>query len=131
MAIQERPSLYDRLGGVYSIATVIDDFIDRIMVDPKLNANSAVDEAHHKVSKAGFKYQVTEMVCWAAGGPQQYSGRSMKDSHDHLDISGGEWDAFMADLDQTFEKFGVPKAERDELVAIVNSTKEDIVIRSS
>ncbi len=131
MQNQEQPSLYDRLGGVYSIATVVDDFIDRIMVDPKLNANSAVDEAHHKVSKAGFKYLVTEMVCWAAGGPQQYTGRSMRDSHDHLNISGGEWDAFMVDLDQTFDKFGVPQAERDELVAIVESTKEDILVRTS
>ena len=41
---------YERLGGVYSIATVIDDFIDRIMVDPRLNANPRVDEAHHRVS---------------------------------------------------------------------------------
>ena len=45
-------SLYDRLGGVYSIATVIDDFIDRIMVDPRLNANPKVDEAHHRVPPA-------------------------------------------------------------------------------
>ncbi len=60
-------SLYERLGGVYSIATVIDDFIDRIMVDPRLNANPNVDEAHHRVPPAGFKYLVTEMLCWAAG----------------------------------------------------------------
>ena len=40
------PSLYDRLGGVYSIATVVDDFINRIMSDPRLNANPLVDEAH-------------------------------------------------------------------------------------
>ncbi|MEE8465903.1 MAG: group 1 truncated hemoglobin [Dehalococcoidia bacterium] len=131
MAIQEKPSLYERLGGVYSIATVVDDFIDRIMVDPKLNANPAVDEAHHKVAKAGFKYLVTEMVCWAAGGPQTYTGLSMGDSHSHLNISGSEWDAFLVDLDQTFEKFGVPQGERDELVAIVNSTKGDIVAGSS
>jgi hemoglobin len=62
---EEKPSLYDRLGGVYSIATVVDDFINRIMVDPKLNANPLVDEAHHRVPPAGFKYLVTEMVCWA------------------------------------------------------------------
>ena len=43
----EKPSLYDRLGGVYNIATVVDDFIDRIMHDPRLNANPLVDEAHH------------------------------------------------------------------------------------
>src|SRR5947207_12464480 len=60
-------SLYERLGGVYSIATVVDDFIDRIMVDPRLNANPKVDEAHHKVPPPGFKYLVTEMVCWATG----------------------------------------------------------------
>ena len=48
MAIQDSPSLYERLGGVYSIATVVDDFIDRIMVDPRLNANPKVDEAHHR-----------------------------------------------------------------------------------
>jgi hemoglobin len=73
----EKPSLYDRLGGVYSIATVVDDFIDRIMHDPRLNANPLVDEAHHRVPPAGFKYLATEMVCWAAGGPQKYTGKSM------------------------------------------------------
>ena len=65
----ERPSLYDRLGGVYNIAAVVDDLIDRVMSDARLNANPLVDEAHHRVSAAGFKYYVTEMVCWAAGGP--------------------------------------------------------------
>jgi hemoglobin len=68
MSTQQQASLYDRLGGVYSIATVVEDFIDRIMVDPRLNANPRVDEAHHRVSPAGFKYLVTEMVCWATGG---------------------------------------------------------------
>ena len=58
MATQDSPNLYERLGGVYSIATVIDDFIDRIMVDPRLNANPRVDEAHHRVPPAGFKYLV-------------------------------------------------------------------------
>ena len=64
METQHTPSLYDRLGGVYNIAVVVDDFIDRIMGDPRLNANPLVDEAHHRVSPQGFKYLVTEMVCW-------------------------------------------------------------------
>jgi hemoglobin len=91
----ERPPLYDRLGGVYNIATVVDDFIDRVMTDPRLNANPRVDEAHHRVSPAGFKYLVTEMVCWATGGPQRYSGRPMGDSRRHLMITAGEWQAFL------------------------------------
>jgi hemoglobin len=121
-------SLYERLGGVYAIAAVVDDFIDRIMDDPRLNANPLVDEAHHRVSKAGFKYLVTEQVCWAAGGPQQYTGRSMRDSHAHLKITAGEWEAFLDDLRQTLAKFQVPAAEQAELFAIVASTKGDIVI---
>ena len=67
MATQDLPNLYERLGGVYSIATVVDDLIDRVMADPRLNANPLVDDAHHKVPPAGFKYLVTEMLCWAAG----------------------------------------------------------------
>jgi hemoglobin len=124
---EETQSLYERLGGVYSIAVVVDDFIDRIMVDPRLNANPRVEDAHHRVSAQGFKYYVTEQVCWAAGGPQSYSGRSMADTHSELRISDEEWEAFMDDFHQTLTKFGVPEGERGELDAIVESTKDDVV----
>jgi hemoglobin len=87
--------------------SVVDDFIDRIMVDPRLNANPKVDEAHHKVLPPGFKYLVTEMVCWASGGPQRYTGRSMLDSHRDL---------------------GITPQEQEELRAIVQSTYDDIVV---
>jgi len=123
----ERPSLYQRLGGVYAIASVVDDFIDRIMSDPRLNANPLVDEAHHRVPPPGFKYLVTEMVCWATGGPQTYTGRSMRDSHAHLKITAAEWDAFAEDFVATLDKFAVPSPERDELLTILGSTRGDIV----
>ena len=126
-----QPSLYERLGGIYSIATVVDDFIDRVMTDPRLNANPAVNQAHHKVPPAGFKYLVTEMVGWASGGPQKYTGRPMRESHEHLNITPKEWDAFMDDLQQTLDKFKVPAAEQGELKAILNSTYGDIVIGKS
>lgn len=120
-------TLYERLGGVFAIATVVDDFIDRIMDDPRLNANPKVKEAHHKVARAGFKYLVTEQVCEATGGPQRYTGRSMLDSHLHLDITEPEWQAFLDDFRQTLDKFRVPQAEQAQLLAIVQSTKKDIV----
>jgi len=123
-----RASLYDRLGGVYNIAPVVDDLIDRIMVDPRLNANPRVDEAHHRVSAAGFKYFVTEMLCEAAGGPQHYSGRPMGDSHRDLMITDEEWLAFMDDVQWTLDKFGVPQLEQDEIKAIVESTHDAIVV---
>src|SRR5207253_8068427 len=124
----EKPSLYDRLGGVYNIATVVDDLINRVMADPRLNANPLVDEAHHRVPPAGFKYLVTEMVCWAAGGPQKYSGRSMAESHKDLSITGDEWTAFLDDLQQTLNRFAVPPEEQAELKAIVDSTRSEIVV---
>ena len=124
-------SLYDRLGGVYAIAAVMDDFINRVMDNPRLNANPKVDEAHHRVSRAGFKYLVTEMVCWATGGPQQYTGRSMRDSHVHLDITEEEWQVFMGDLRACLDHFAVPPAEQGEIIALVESTKGDIVLPTS
>ena len=130
MQAAQIPSLYDRLGGVYSIATVVDDLINRVMSDPRLNSNSLVDEAHHRVPPMGFKYLVTEMVCWAAGGPQKYTGKSMADSHAHLKITSKEWEAFLDDLQQTLDHFAVPAQEQAELKAIVNSTRSDIVTDS-
>jgi hemoglobin len=128
MQDQAKPTLYDRLGGVYNIASVVDDLIDRVMSDPRLNANPRVDEAHHRVSAAGFKYFVTELVCREAGGPQTYSGRSMGDSHRHLLITDEEWLAFMDDFQKAVDKFEVPQPEQEELKAIVESTKEAIVV---
>jgi len=127
----EEPTLYERLGGVYSIATVVDDLVDRIMVDARLNANPLVDEAHHRVPPAGFKYLVTEMVCWAAGGPQKYTGKSMAESHRDLKITSEEWKAFLDDFQQALDKFKVPAEEQAELKAIVNSTRSDIVVDSA
>jgi hemoglobin len=121
-------SLYDRLGGVYAIAAVIDDLIDRVMDNPRLNANPKVDAAHHRVSRAGFKYLVTELVCGATGGPQQYTGRSMRDAHVHLDITEDEWQVFLADLQACLNKFAVPQSEQREIFALVDSTKNDIVL---
>ncbi len=83
---------------------------------------------HHKVPPAGFKYLVTEMLCWAAGGPQKYTGKDMKSSHRHLRNRPGEWDAFMDDVAQTLDKFAVPPGERAEVVAIAESTRADIVV---
>jgi len=87
-----------------------------------------VDQAHHRVAPPGFKCLVTEMVCWAAGGPQKYTGRSMKESHQQLMITAGEWEAFVDDLRQSLDNFGVPPAEQAELQAIVASTRADIVV---
>jgi hemoglobin len=121
-------SLYDRLGGVYAIASVVDDFIERLLVNETLNANPAIKEARDRVPKAGLKFQVTALVCQVTGGPIKYAGRSMKESHSHLNITEKEWDAMVADFKKTLDHFKVPTAEQKELIDIVASTKPDIVM---
>ena len=119
--------LFDRLGGVYSIATVVDDFIERLLVNDTLNANPAINEARARVPKAGLKFHVTALVCEVTGGPCKYSGRSMKDAHAHLNINEVQWQAMVTDFRKTLDKFKVPAKEQEELIAIVGSTKKDIV----
>ena len=80
---------------------------------------------------AGFKYLVREIVCWAAGGPQKYTGKSMVESHSYLKITSTEWEAFLDDFQQTLDKFAIPTGEQAELKAIVNSTRADIVYDSA
>lgn len=125
------PTLYERLGGAYSIATVVDDFIERLLVNDTLNANPAINEARKRVPKAGLKFHVSALVCEVTGGPCKYSGRPMKPSHEHLNITEREWDAMVVDFKATLDKFKVPEAEQKELFAIVGSTKADIVATST
>ena len=127
-AQNKEKSLYDRLGGVNAIATVADDFIERLLVNEVLNSNPRIKEARERVPKAGLKFQVTAIVCQATGGPQVYTGRSMKESHQHLQITEREWQAMRDEFKKSLDKFKVPGREQAELFAIVESTKKDIVV---
>lgn len=124
-----KKSLYERLGGAYAIATVVDAFIEKLLVNDTLNANPAINEARKHVPKAGLKFHVTALVCQVTGGPQTYTGRSMKEAHRHLNISEKEWDAMAHDFVEVLDQFKVPKAEQAELLTIVGSTKGDIVVK--
>jgi len=121
------PTLYERLGGVYNIAAVVDDLIERLYVNDTLNAVPAIDKARNPVRKPGVKFQLTALMCQVTGGPEKYTGRSMKETHINLKISEKEWKAMAADFKATLDKFKVPEKEQSELFAIVESTKPDIV----
>ncbi len=110
-------TLYDRLGGIHVIAQVVDDFVDRLWVNEVLNANPKNKQAMG-ISKPALKYLATELTCMAIGGPQKYTGRSLKDAHSGLNISEKEWDAMVIDFKATLNKFKVP----------VGSVKGDIVM---
>lgn len=120
-------TLYERLGGVYNIAAVVDDFIDRVFVNATLNANPNIYKARSEVRKPGLKVQVVNQVCAVTGGPCEYTGLDMKTAHKDFHITEKEWDALVVDFKASLDKFKVPAAEQQELIAIVASTKPDIV----
>lgn len=120
----EKKSLYTRLGGYDAIAAVVDDFIGRLVADPKL---AKFFSGHGTDSKRRIRQHVVDQLCAAAGGPCVYTGRDMKTSHAGLGISKAEWDAGVAHLAATLDRFKVPKAERDELFAAIGPLEKDIV----
>lgn len=130
-AAKKDASLYDRLGGLAPISVVVSDFIDALVPDSVLNANPAIDAARKQVPPAYLKYHVTAMVCQATGGPCQYHGRGMKESHAHLNITETEWDRMLTLFKAVLAKHQVPAPETQELLDIVDSTKADIVVPAS
>jgi hemoglobin len=133
-ASQQQPvakSLYDRLGGLYPIAALVDDFIDRVFVDATLNANPNIYKARKEERKAGLKTQVSTLVCSVTGGPCKYVGLDIKEAHKDFYITDKEWQALMVDFRASLAKFKVPSAEQKELIDIVESTKADMVTASA
>lgn len=125
---QAAKSLFERLGGVYPLSVVVDSFIDLLLVNDVLNANPAIKAARDRVPAAGLKFHVTAMMCEATGGPCKYTGRTMKDSHAHLNIGEKEWAAMASDFQRVLNNYRVPQKEQQELFAIAASVKKDIVI---
>lgn len=117
-------SLYQRLGEYDAIAAVTDDFVGRLVTNKSLArffGGTSTD------TKKRIRQLVVDQLCAVTGGPCVYIGRDMKTAHAGMGITEAEWQAAVNDLLATLEKFKVPKREKDELVAIVASTKADIV----
>jgi hemoglobin len=122
-------SLYDRVGGLRGITVVVDDFINRLVANEELNQNPAIDAGRKRSPAPYLKFQVSQMVCEATGGPCKYTGEAMRESHRHLNISEREWGVMAREFKKSLDKFQVPAAEQKELFDIVGTTKADIVAR--
>ena len=130
-AVEEKPakgpSLYERLGGLNNIAVLIDDVIERSYVDEVFKANPKIEEAHKRYPKAAYKFNATALACMVMGGPQKYTGRSMKDAHQHLFVTEKEWNELKAIFQDSMNSFKVPLKEQEEIIGIIESTKGDIL----
>jgi hemoglobin len=114
-------SLFERLGGKDGITAVVDDFVGRCADDARINGKFA------KTDVPRLKSMLIDQVCEASGGPCTYSGRSMKETHDGMGVTAGEFDALVGSLVATLNRFDVPKAEQDELLGLLGPMRGEIV----
>jgi len=129
-AAPKGPSLYERLGGVNNIAVLVDDVIERSYVSEIFKANPRIEEAHKRYPKAAYKFNATALACMVMGGPQKYTGRSLKEAHQHLQVTDVEWQELIRIFHDSMNSFKVPEKEQNEIIGIIESTKGDIVVSS-
>jgi hemoglobin len=122
------PSLYERLGGINNIAPLVDDVIERSYASEVFKANPLIEEAHKRFPKAVYKYNATSLACMVMGGPQKYTGRSLKEAHQHLQVTEKEWQELLSIFRASMDSFRVPPKEQGEIIAIIESTKGDVVV---
>src|SRR5215470_6117006 len=131
-------SLYDRLGGIFAIAAVVDYFSDQIIQDPVAGARSAnpqLREWHtrHLDRLPGLKFMRTLWVAKAAGGPFVYTpvrpgatNLGLENAHENLRISPGEFDAVAGVLSRSLDHFRVPAHEKGEVLGAFAAHKNEV-----
>jgi hemoglobin len=131
-------SLYDRLGGVFAIAAVVDHFSDAVVKNPIVgqgSKNPALAEWHtDQLSRLpGLKFMRTLWVCNVAGGPFQYAGTKpgmtalgLEEAHRELRITPQEFDEVAAELGRTLDFVGVPLREKEEVLAAFAAHKDEV-----
>ena len=131
-------SLYERLGGVFAIAQVVDHFSDAVVKNPIVGAkskNPQLREWHTKNLKRlpGLKFMRTLWVCEAAGGPFKFTATKpgktslgLEEAHRDLKISPAEFDEVAAELGRTLDVAKVPKREKGEVLAAFAAHKDEV-----
>jgi hemoglobin len=132
-------TLYDRLGGVFAIAAVIDHFSDEVVKNPivgRESQNPALREWHtNQLSRLpGLKFMRTLWVCNVAGGPFEYvatekgsTALGLEEAHREFRISSEEFDEVAAELGRTLDFVGVPEQEKEEVLAAFAAHKGEVV----
>lgn len=131
-------SLYERLGGVFAIAAVVNRFSDLIFEDPiagRESKNPALRKWHtESIGRLpGLKFERTLWVCAVAGGPFEYAGTKpgrtevgLEEAHRDLHITPEEFDAVAGVLSRTLDEFGVPQREKDEVLGAFAAHKGEV-----
>jgi hemoglobin len=132
-ATAEEPSLYDRLGGIFAIAAVVNRFSDEIITNPKLNENPALkawNETEAEFRLPGLKFGRTQWVAALAGGPYEYSGLPLEDAHKDLHLTAEEFAEVGAEIVRALDYYKVPEREKQELVDAYMTAMPQVVTAS-
>ncbi len=124
------PSLYDRLGGYFAIAAVVDRFSDKIIKNPKLNKNPALRKWNRTEAKTrlpGLKFGRTLWIAAAAGGPFEYTGLPLKEAHGEFKLTADEFAEVGKEIVSALNFYEVPEREQQELVAAYQASMSDVV----
>src|SRR5262245_57626378 len=124
------PTLYERLGGIFALAAVIDVFSDRLLKNPTIvNADAELHEWHtvtYTSRMAGLKWLRTLWLASVTGGPFFYTGRELRDAHFDLKISQAVFDEVEKELSLTLDDFKVPEREKGEVMAAFGAEKGEV-----
>jgi hemoglobin len=120
-------SLWIRLGGEPAVRAVVRDFVALAARDPQVDFTRGGKYALDAAAIKDLEGRLVELVSAVTGGPLRYEGRDMKSAHRGMAITDAQFDALAGDLVVVLKKFDVPKKEADELLAIIASTRKDIV----
>ena len=123
-------TLWSRLGGEPAVRAVVHDFVGRGAANPKVNFTRVGHPNEWKPTPQDLtklEQRLVEFISENTGGPLKYKGKDMVTVHTGMQISNAEFDALAADLGASLDKFKVPKKEKDELIAVVASTRGQIV----
>jgi hemoglobin len=131
-------SLYERLGGAFAIAAVIDHFSDAVVRNPIAGQESENPQLQEWSTEelgrlAGLKFMRTLWVCDISGGPQQYAATKpgsthlgLEEAHRALKISPAEFDEVAAELGRSLDHFSVPEREKGEVMAAFGAHKGEV-----
>jgi truncated hemoglobin YjbI len=119
-------SLYKRLGGKKAIKAVVDEFVNNVAADNRINRFFA-DTAKNPKRLAKFKGNLVDQICQASGGPCKYKGKDMKTAHKGMGITEADFNALVDDLVKALDKFNVGATEKNELLGALGPMKGDIV----
>jgi hemoglobin len=119
--------LWTRLGGEPTVKAVVHDFVALAASDPQVDFDRGGKFPLDEAGTAHLETLLVQLISAVAGGPLKYEGRVMKPVHQGMAISDAQFDALAGDLVVVLKKYNVPKKESDELLAIIASTRKDIV----